>query len=54
MKVNLSVEAYYPGGRTSVDVVLTEDDLIELAEAKVLRDYECTSAAGRVVNIELN
>lgn len=54
MEIKVEVEMYSEGGRSSVDMILTDDDLRTLAENKVLESYACDSCRAKEMELTPN
>lgn len=51
MEIKVEVEVYCGGFRSSVDVVLTDDDLRTLAENKVIESHACDSCKAKEMEL---
>ena len=51
MEIKVEVEMYSAGGRSYVDVVLTDDDLRTMAENKVLESHACDSCKAKEMEL---
>jgi hypothetical protein len=51
MKIKVEVDLYSNGGCSTVEVVLTDDDLRTLAENKAMDEYACDSCKAEEIEL---